>query len=263
MIGDGVTALSRGTTLTAAATVHVKGAYAQIMAATAAAEAGFLVQLGRTSTGVDFLVDIAIGGAGSETVIVANLACGAGTGAASRKGAFFIPIPIRAGTRISARCQATTISTTVDVKVHLLGSLPGGMDSFGKCVTYGANTATTQHTTVDPGATINTNGAWTQIVAATDYACKAIIVDHSNLVQLTRTACNWMVDIAIGAAAAETAIIQNLHFECVTTEDAILHGPTPILPVAIRAGARISARASCGINTATVRNIPIGILALS
>jgi hypothetical protein len=260
---DGVTTTSRGTAVTAAATAHTKGAYAQIIASTAHAAKGFLVQLGNASAGVDYSVDIAIGGAGSEIIIVADLLAGSGTGSIARQGAYFIPIPIPAGTRVSARCQATTLSSALRAKVHLLGDLPGGMEPFGKCVRYGFVSATTQGTTIDPGATANTKGAWTQLVAATTYAIKALWFDTSNLVQVTRTSADWLLDLGIGGAGAELVIAPNFHIEASTTDDTLVHGPSPLLPVSIPAGSRLSARCMSSLNTATVRNLAVAVYGLS
>lgn len=260
---DGVTASSRGTSLTAAASTNTKGAYTTIIAATAHAAKGFLVQLGSVSAGIDYLVDIAIGGAGSEIVVVADLMAGSGTGSIARQGAYFIPIAIPAGTRISARCQATTLSSVIRAKVHLLGDLPGGMDSFGKVVRYGIVAATSQGTTVDPGATANTKGAWAQLAAAVTYPVKALFWDQSNLVQTTRTSGDWLLDLGIGGAGAELVVVPNMHIEASTTDDTMVHGPSPLLPVSIPAGTRLSARCMCSFNTVTVRNLAIAVYAFS
>ena len=258
-----LTTTSLGTKLTTAATANVKGAYFTVVTSSAFAAHGFVFQFGQCSTGIDFMVDIAIGAAGSEIVIVPNVCIGSGTGACARKSGYLIPIAIPAGTRISARAQGTSLTTAVYIKIHLLGDLAGGMDSYGKMLTYGANTATTQYTSVDPGAVANTKGAWTQLTASTTYPIKGFMFDTSNLVQTARTGANWLLDIGIGAAASEIVILPNYHIECVATDDTILHTPSIIWPISIPAGTAISARCQSSLITATVRLLPVGILAFS
>lgn len=260
---DGVTASSRGTTITAAASANTKGTYTQIIASTAHAAKGILVQLGAVTAGVDYSVDISIGAAAAEIIIVPDLIAGSGTGSIARQGPYFIPLSVPAGTRIAARCQATTLSSTIRVKVHLLGDLPGGMEPFGKIVHYGFVAGTTQGTTIDPGATINTKGAYTALTASSTYAIKALYFDQSNLVQVTRTSADWLLDIAVGAAAAEIVVLPNFHLEASTTDDTMVHTPSPLLAVSIPAGTRISARCMCSINTATVRNLAISVWGFS
>lgn len=260
---DGVTTTSRGTAITASATANTKGSYTTLIASTAHTAKGFLVTFGTAAAGVDYLVDISIGAAAAEIIIIPDLMVGSGTGSIARQSAVFIPIAVPAGTRISARCQASTLSSTVRVKIHLLGDLPGGMEPFGKCLHYGAVAATSQGTTIDPGATANTKGAWVALTAASTYATKAIFWDQSNLVQTTRTSADWMLDIGVGAAASELVIVPNMHIEASTTDDFNVHGPSPLLAVSIPAGTRISARCMCSINTATVRNLAIALWAFS
>lgn len=257
---DGVTTNSKGTVLTANATIHTKGAYTTLIASTAFAAKGLLVQIGTTRTAADAFVDIAIGGAGSETVIVPNMMSGSGNGNCTRQPAIYIPLMIPAGTRISARTQSTFTAAAITVKVHLLGTLLGGMEPYGKAIEFGADTSVTQGTTVDPGAVANTKGAWTQLTASCPLPLKALYIDNSNLVQTARSSADWLLDIGIGAAASELVIIPNIWIECVTIEDTIAHFPTPLIPVSVPAGSRISARCQCSLTTATLRNLALGIM---
>ncbi len=82
----------------------------QLIASTAKDYAGFLAgidtnQADQTDT---YLIDVAVGGAGSENVIIPNLslksAGAAGLSPEPNTGPFYIAVP--AGTRIAARLQA-------------------------------------------------------------------------------------------------------------------------------------------------------------
>lgn len=102
-----------GTSVPPSASANTKGGFTQLIASTSVDYLGFYVEvnLGDTNTsasvGAFSLIDIAIGGAGSEIIIVPNIQWYHG---ASRPRQFY-PIPIPAGTRISARCQADAASS--------------------------------------------------------------------------------------------------------------------------------------------------------
>jgi hypothetical protein len=100
--GEGVgvaTATSLPTLLTANAAGNTKGSYAQLIASTAHDYSGFIFYADAVS-GTTYLVDLAIGGAGSEIPIMPNIYLGSAAGAM-----FYAPIAIPAGTRVAARCQ--------------------------------------------------------------------------------------------------------------------------------------------------------------
>lgn len=263
VLDDGVTTTSRGTSVTAAGTANTKGTYTTLIASTAYAVKGILIQPGTAGAGLDYLIDIAIGAAASEVIIIPDLMTGSGTGSISRQPPWFFPIAIPAGSRISARSQCTLAGSNIRLKVHLLGDLPGGMEPFGKVLHYGIVAATSQGTTIDPGGVANTKGAWVALTAATTYATKALFWDQSNLVQGTRSSADWMLDIGVGAAASEVVIVPNMHIEASTTDDYNVHGPSPLLAVSIPAGTRIAARCMSSLITATVRNLAIGVYCFS
>jgi len=262
MAGGGViaaagqlTASSNGTLVTAAATAHVKGAWSQLVAATGAEASWIEVYIGSVATAVDYLIDIGIGAAASEQVIIPNLVAGSGTGAAGRSSRFLLPLNIPAGVRVAARCQATTISSTCRVSAQL-GSGGWPLESGLQRVTdYGTTTATTQGTTVDPGAVANTKGSWVQLAASTTNPIRALLFGQSNLVQTARTSCQWLFDLGVGAAASEVVVIPNRTVECVSTEDTIHPQGSGPFPVNIPAGSRLAVRAQCSITTVTVRNL--------
>jgi hypothetical protein len=156
----GVTSAEYGTSVAAhATTAHTKNAtYTTLIAATSYVAYGIFVGFHTTSTAAtreSFLVDIAIGGAGSEVVIIPNLLAGnqAASGTTSHMGSYyFFPIRIPSGVRISATCQSDTAADTVYTAVHLLQHpMPGRW--YGSRVTaYGADTATSTGVSMSPGS---------------------------------------------------------------------------------------------------------------
>lgn len=107
------TATTLGTAVDGGGTANTKGSYAQIVASAAATYRGFLVVIDTLNTTASALngklLDIAIGAAASEQVIVPNIAIALNNGVGNQPqvlGPFWVPIP--EGTRLSARCQCSS-----------------------------------------------------------------------------------------------------------------------------------------------------------
>ena len=96
---------------------HTKGAYVQLVAASAAVCKGFTAFCARPS-GVpsQFYLDIALGAGGAEVVLVPDIPFSFVT---NQTVSFYIDARINAGTRISARVQANGISTQLRVSLAL------------------------------------------------------------------------------------------------------------------------------------------------
>lgn len=209
-----VIASSLGTLLTAAGSANAKGSYAQLVAATTYDLDGFYIWLKDANTNnVSYLVDIAIGGAGSEQILVANMVYNTVTGANSGGYGLWVPMYIPAGSRVAGRCQCTTASATLTASIA--GS-EGGMTSdamLGGSDTYGVNTGTSIGTIIDPGAAANTKGSWAQISASITYAIGAlqIVFDNQKPSGQTGSGTN-LVDIGVGAGGSEVVIASNIPF---------------------------------------------------
>ena len=247
------TASGAGTTVTASATANTKGAYAQLTASTPQAAGAIIVSL-VAGAAADMLVDLAIGTAGSETVIVANLTTSVGTGGSNNQGApLLLPISIPAGTRLAARCQATVGNSTCQVAVHLLRSTLIMASGLSRVVTLGADTTDSGGTTIDPGATLNTKGAWVQMTASLSIPIRALAIGIGNRANGVSTSANFLIDIGIGGAGSETVLISNIHLREDAGADVVAPNRLPLIPVAIPAGARIAVRAASSITDATDR----------
>ena len=112
-------ATSFGTTVDPGGTANTKGSYVALTSGTArdiSAIAWMVDMNGNTPVGADMLLDIAIGAAGSEQIIVPNWNMkNAGSGSTAAISPVYsgpIPVQIPAGTRIAARAQSTDSSAT-------------------------------------------------------------------------------------------------------------------------------------------------------
>lgn len=123
------TADSGGTSVDPGGTINTKGSYSQLSAATVI-EIGWLVicitgQANTATTTNVGLVDIAIGGAGSEQVIIANLAYCVDAAIDSPEPQYYgFPVSIPKGSRVAARAQCSTNDATdrlIDINLIGLG----------------------------------------------------------------------------------------------------------------------------------------------
>jgi hypothetical protein len=129
LVAYGVSAAtSAGTTLTNDAVgADTKGAWAQLVAATSRDHEGFVVCISgadNAMTANRYLVDIGIGGAGSEIVLFGNLfyaATAAEIGFHMTGQTALIHAPVISGTRIAARAQADITAVQSHVKVAVYG----------------------------------------------------------------------------------------------------------------------------------------------
>jgi hypothetical protein len=101
----GSTSTGKGTSVTPGSSV--KGSYSQIIASTAQAYKGIMVRLGTNNAVIGsetLVVDVALGGAGSEVVIVPNLVFKAQNDIST---ASMIPVHIPAASRVAVRAAGS------------------------------------------------------------------------------------------------------------------------------------------------------------
>lgn len=195
-----------GTSVAASATPHAKNTtYTTLIAATAYQAYGIAVMVGSVgttaTTNTRTLVDIAIGAAASEQVIIPNLMAGqvgASNSASSSPQMYFFPIVITAGVRISATSQTVTASDTVHVSVYLFQHQVPGKWYGSRVTAYGADTA-------DSGGTSHTfgNGSYattTQLTASSTYPVKYLQVGFDLAADTTGATKRGVLRIAGGSS---------------------------------------------------------------
>jgi hypothetical protein len=119
----------KGTTLTSGS-ANTKGSYTQIIGSTLRDYIGFVLAIdGNNATitlaaSTGLLIDIAIGASGSELNILTNYFVGLQTNSSlvvngtNGSPSPFIPIPIPAGSRLSARMQSTNASQAFNITLY-------------------------------------------------------------------------------------------------------------------------------------------------
>jgi hypothetical protein len=261
---EGVTS-SRYVAITAGS-ANVKGSWTAIATSITDGGDGFIICLTFCSTAfVDLLVDIGIGGAGSETVIIPNLliTTGGGSGGVVPGAKVFIPLPLLAGDRLSARCQSTTGAVTIRIGLTTMQLALGQSSGLARVAAYGPNTADSGGTSIDPGGSANTKGAWTQITASTSSDHTGFFLAFGNQANSLRTDCTWLVDIGAGSGGSEVVLLADVPLSGSAGMDWVTPTFWPFLALGIPAGTRLAARASCSITDATDRLIDIALYGVS
>lgn len=253
LTGDAVTS-SATTPLAATAvtggTAHTKGAWVQVTAATTAPVHGFHLCISTTAnyaaaTDTSTLLDIGIGGAGSEVVVVPNIGIGYQGPATGANGTVTtVPVTVPQGSRVAIRAQSIRTSRNITVwmtpiRSNTVTRLPAPTALIDLC----ANTATSYGVALSVPGGANTKGAWTQLTASVPQALQAVVLTPQAAADTTVGTANgtMLVDVAVGASGSEQTIISNWPYLQSTNEVGQYLAPT-IWPVTVPAGARLAAR---------------------
>lgn len=240
--------------ITASASAHVKGAWTELSYNVAPGEVvGMEIFVEYGVANYQYLIDIGIGPAGSEKVIFSNLTKSATTMSTIAGPKLFVPIRIPAGTRIAARMQCNgTGSKTATLTFHLFCAGFESSSPGNSVVCYGANLATTRGVSIDPGAVINTLGAWHEITASCA-ALKGVAFGYGNQLNVARTWCQWWFEMGIGAAGSEKVVLTGCRLCADNGPNYLYPQCSMFYPVSIPAGSRLAIRAQCNITDATDR----------
>lgn len=245
-------------TATASGTTHTKGSWVQVVASTAEAWSGFWLGINinfTAATNTAILLDIGTGAAGLENARASNISVG-NSNVKLHTSWVYVPMYVPVSTRIAVRIQSAVASKTAAFRIvgvpgrnmGLAGSIAQPFTTDVQ--TYGAVTASSRGTTVTANATINTLGAWTQLVASSTSVTRALLVRLDANSTTTLTASSGYVQIGVGAAAAEAQVGHDVWFGCSVDEWVTADGPGAIVPIYglnIPAGSRISARISTNV----------------
>lgn len=233
-----------GVTATCGA-ANTKGAFAYVDNAPFDS-CGIVLVLNQQSSTNDYLVDIALGPAGSESIVINDVLVTAGASGVRSKS-FYFPLQVPVNTRLSIRAQNATLSSTIVANITWMQEGFGGHPSFAKFHTYGALIATSTGVALAaPGA--NAWGAWTQMTdrAAYDHGWLMPIVGDLSLV--TRTAgSRFAYQSGVGASGSEFPNTPAIWFSASSTQLGLSYYPGWWVPVPF--GQRLAMRYA--VNAAT------------
>jgi hypothetical protein len=207
-----------------------------------------------------FSIDIGIGAAGSEIIILADLLCTGNTNTYSQGAFIQLPISIPAGTRVAARGQVSSgTGENCWISFQFAQSALPNNDSCSGVDALGYNSATTQGVSVTGPSTVGSKGSYATIIAATvqDYAgffaAASMVTDGTGI---SSRGQSW--DFAIGAAGSEVILFPDMQIPW--TGEQWFNEFSPIVWTPIPAGSRLAARFSHGQGvSATIALVMYGI----
>ena len=258
-----VTGTSTGTLVTASATANAKGNWASLGQAARSFDL-FHVGVGASSAAADYVFDVGVSGDGTNFYAIAeNLRLGALKGAADLFLSYTIPVRIPDGFFVGMRCAASTGGATLRGIVTGATSSPLGAGGFSECKAY-YTPATSRGTTIDSGATANTKPAWVSVgTVAANETIDAIMIGIGPNADVTRTAATTgLLDIGLGTAGNQYAVIENILWGFTTTSDTPYPSVIGPLPVSVPTGASIWARTQSTNTSAGDRTIDLAIWGL-
>lgn len=218
---SGNTATSGIQTVTASATPHTMGAWTTLIASTSTPGDALALYAGSTAvnaTDSSTLIDIGVGAAASERVLVAGVPVG---WIPIGGRAFHLPVQVAAGERISARAQSAIASKAVLTGVNLSGA--GGWVRSATAViadSYGVSSAASSGTAMTDVGSANTKSAWTQIAASTNRRHKLLVPIPTCAAGVTAILqSDYLFDVGIGAPGSESVLLANVYTATTTSED--------------------------------------------
>ena len=241
------TSTSSGTAVTSGN--GVKGSWTEIIASTSSNSTFLILEFNESLAGVlrDFLIDIGVGAAASEQVLVADIQQQSKSD--FNNGQFFyIPVQLASGTRLSIRTQTNSAATDARFIIYLFSGTFQSSSGYAKTTAYGLSGE--DGTAVDPGGTANTKGSWTEITASTSERINEMTIlvsGNTNGAQANGTA---LYDVAIGGSGSEVIILENLYAASSSFE---VSKASINIKQKIPAGTRIAIRMQSTITDATDR----------
>jgi hypothetical protein len=226
-----------GTTVTAGA-ANVKGTAVELIAATSFDAHWIEVMAFKPSAGAAFAVDILTGSA-TEDVTIPDLTLQARQ--TNEGGArWLFPIFIPKGTRIAARLASSSASATCLVAVALFNAGIGAGGLASKVSQYGT-ISLSRGVNLDPGAVAHTDGAATQMTAATAFDHHWLVVTVLNPDAAYAGTTKDLIDVLIGSAT-EQVLLGDWPLGGAGTADVRRPDNTFHAPVYIPKGSRLSMR---------------------
>ena len=237
-------------TVTTGSPAHTAGAWAELVASMPEQIDGFTLRLGIGNTsGADTsrLMDVGVGAAGSEVVVVENMMVGYNGAAAD----YYLPVRVPKGARLAVRARGAADSDGRTVEwdsantSNMLGPIRRRPDlpRPTRLLTAGADTATSGGVVLTAPGSTHTKAAWTTVSSGFAVPLRGLLAFTSIAPGTTNTPASGYLlwDVAMGAAGAETLLAANTASTTGSTES-IAGGRATAVWRHIPAGIRIAGR---------------------
>lgn len=213
----------------------------------------FIMQGANANIGV-FRLDIGIGSAGNEFVILDRLLLSGKPSVQRSHYKVSIPICIPKGARISFRFNVGQSARSLTIAGVLYTGQFKTQQQLSDSISYGFNG--NDGVDVDPGSTINTKGAWSEIDPSISSSINGFYLCAGDSNNNSHLSANFLLDVGIGGAGNEVIIAENIPTRSETVE--VVKAPV-FVDALIATGERVVVRAQCTINEATDRIISASI----
>lgn len=257
---DDATGTAYKTAITVPGSANAKGAWTQLSASCPLTNALILTIQPTSGVFCGVLVDIGVGAAAAEQVLIPNIYARGNTNYLNLT-TFQLPAHIPAGTRVSARVACSTASKDFYIKVAFASAPLFGMNALQSATDYGVTAASTTGVVVTASGTVNTKGSWTQITASCGAMKAALLCIGQDAADATGYDAG--LDIGVGAGGSEQIVMPDLYFvggisysSASTTPGTSLQHI--LLPLEIPSGTRIAARMKASTGSKTVQCTLIG-----
>ena len=234
---------------------HTKSTWLELSAATPFHASGFILQHSGGSAGEPSFLDIGIGAAAAEVVILPNVITDTRRPANWVVSCYY-PIPIAVGSRVAMRGQVAVASDPITVIMTLVG---GGFWSDDPLLGASAEVLNLDFTTTrilnsPTAAANNVKGGWVELIAATAFSSRWAVFYMTNRNRAAISGAFYRLDIGIGAAASEVVLIPDVSANSTTGTDVISNTLLGPFWVPIPEGSRLAYRyqASFGHSSAEI-----------
>ena len=208
-----VTASSSAIIVTSSATQHVQGAWVEGIASTSEETYWLQLILMEHSTDANFVINIGVGGSGSEVVKISFPVFMNTQGSKALVLPAF-PVTIPSGSRVAVQCQASQSSHSVKFMMYLSNDSTFGTSTQN----FSVGQVNSQGVDVDPTIVDNTLGAYAELTASTSFDANYWVFFMGNSDNGGLSQIDFLVNIATGAAASEVVQIPNIPHTASNTE---------------------------------------------
>lgn len=244
---------SGGVNVVSNASANTKGTYTQAIASTAADGDGLRLSIYQTTASARlYLLDVALGAAASEVVLVPNIHFRFNS--TSYWTQLFIPCHIPSGSRVSLRCQDATGGGSCKVAGYVVPSSANpesGFTSSASIINPLANTTNSSGAvSIDAGGTINTFSGTAGNICNADAPIAA-----THIMLGTRDSTAALVDFLVRVKVNGTVVTPEFYHRANNGQGASIWHPHVKLDTPIAVNDTVTAEVSCSGNTGGSREL--------
>jgi hypothetical protein len=193
-----------------------KGAWNVLFASAPFDAGGIILTFGPTTVtsaspdGARWWVDLGIGAASAEVVLLADLLAGPVRRLVREMVSVTVPLAIKAGTRITLRCTPFQANAPITVTGRLISTAFLSEQPLQAATTYGVNAGQYRGIQLTAPGSPGVKSAWTELVAASDRARAVLVGVQKSLSGTVGTLAELLLDIGVGAAGSEQVLLPDL-----------------------------------------------------